>query len=184
MLLGKHVTTWNWSPCRCKMPKLRQFSWRKVNVSKRKGFWQTWFDVKVYFFIIERTFDKTFLKKLLSIFSIYLHHLGGCTRQIRRQIFTLLPCRKSTHRRLHYRSSHSELFLGKGVLKICRKFTGENPCRSAISIKSQSNFVEIVLRHVCSLVDLLHIFITPLQQNTPEWLLLTLANSNVKYIMP
>ena len=34
-----------------------------------------------------------------------------------------------------YRSSHPEVFLGKGVLKICSKFTGDHPCRSAISIK-------------------------------------------------
>ena len=34
-----------------------------------------------------------------------------------------------------FRSSHSEVFLGKGVLKICSTFTGEHPCRSAISIK-------------------------------------------------
>ena len=33
------------------------------------------------------------------------------------------------------RSSHPEVFLGKGALKICSKFTGEHPCRSAISIK-------------------------------------------------
>ena len=33
------------------------------------------------------------------------------------------------------RSSPSEVFLGKGVLKICSKFTGEHSCRSAISIK-------------------------------------------------
>ena len=26
------------------------------------------------------------------------------------------------------------MFLGKGVLKICSKFTGEHPCRSVISI--------------------------------------------------
>ena len=32
------------------------------------------------------------------------------------------------------RSSHPEVFLGKSVLKICSKFTGEHPCRSAISI--------------------------------------------------
>ena len=32
------------------------------------------------------------------------------------------------------RSSHPEVFLEKGVLKICSKFTGEDPCRSAISI--------------------------------------------------
>ena len=33
------------------------------------------------------------------------------------------------------RSSHQEVFLGKGVLKIYSKFKGEHPCRSAISIK-------------------------------------------------
>ena len=31
------------------------------------------------------------------------------------------------------KSSHPEVFLGKGVLKICSKFTREHPCRSAIS---------------------------------------------------
>ena len=34
-----------------------------------------------------------------------------------------------------FRSSHPELFLGKAILKICSKFIGEDPCRSAISIK-------------------------------------------------
>ena len=33
------------------------------------------------------------------------------------------------------RSSHPEAFQGKDVLKICVKFTGEHPGRSAISIK-------------------------------------------------
>ena len=42
------------------------------------------------------------------------------------------------------------MFLGKGVLEICSKFTGEHPCRSAISIKLQSNFTEIILRHMFS----------------------------------
>ena len=36
------------------------------------------------------------------------------------------------------KSSHPEVFLGKGVLKICSKFTGEQPCRSAVSIELQS----------------------------------------------
>ena len=27
-----------------------------------------------------------------------------------------------------YRSSHPEVFLRKGALKICSKFTGEHPC--------------------------------------------------------
>ena len=38
-----------------------------------------------------------------------------------------------------FRSSPSEMFWRKGVLKICRKFTGEYPCLSAILIKLQSN---------------------------------------------
>ena len=34
------------------------------------------------------------------------------------------------------------VFLGKGVRKICSKFTGEHPCRSAISVKLLCNFIE------------------------------------------
>ena len=37
-----------------------------------------------------------------------------------------------------FRSSHPEAFLGKGVLKICSKFTVDHPCRSVISKKLQS----------------------------------------------
>ena len=33
------------------------------------------------------------------------------------------------------RSRHQEVFLEKGFLKMCSKFTGEQPCRSATSIK-------------------------------------------------
>ena len=39
------------------------------------------------------------------------------------------------------RISHLEVFLGKGVLEICSKFTGEHPCRSVISVKLQSSFI-------------------------------------------
>ena len=60
---------------------------------------------------------------------------------------------------LMFRSSHPEVFLGKGVLKICSKFTGEHPCQSAISIKLICNFMEITLRHGCSPVFFLR---TPL----------------------
>ena len=73
-----------------------------------------------------------------------------------------------------YRSSSLEVFLGKGVLKICSKFTGEHPCRSAISKKLQSNFIEITLRHGCSPKNLLHIFRTPFSKNTSGRLLLSL----------
>ena len=58
-------------------------------------------------------------------------------------------------------TSHPEVFLGKGVLKICSKCMGEQPCRSAISIKVQSDFTEIALRHGCSPVNFLRILRTP-----------------------
>ena len=38
-----------------------------------------------------------------------------------------------------FRNGHPEVFLRKGVPKICGKFTGEHPCRSVISVKLQSN---------------------------------------------
>ena len=68
-------------------------------------------------------------------------------------------CRKN-------RSSHPKVFLEKDVLEICRKFTGEHRCRSAISIKLRSNFIEITLRHGCSPLNLHHIFRTPFPKNT------------------
>ena len=37
-----------------------------------------------------------------------------------------------------FRSSRPEVFLRKGVLKICSKFAEEHPCRSVISIKLRS----------------------------------------------
>ena len=69
-------------------------------------------------------------------------------------------------------SSPPEVFLGKGVLKICSKFTGEQPCRSVITINFQSNFIEITLWHGCSPVNLLHIFRTLFSRNTSGGLLL------------
>ena len=70
------------------------------------------------------------------------------------------------------RNSCPEVFIKKGVLKICSKFTGEHPCRSAISIKLQSNFIEITFRHRCSPVNLLYIFRSPFPKNTSRRLLL------------
>ena len=55
------------------------------------------------------------------------------------------------------RSSPLEVFLGKVILKICSKFTGEHPCQSMISIKLLCNFIEITFQDGFSLVDLLHI---------------------------
>ena len=70
------------------------------------------------------------------------------------------------------RSSHPEVFFKKSVLKICIKFTGEDPCRSAISIKLLCNFIEITLRQGCCPVNLLYIFRTLFLKNTCGWLLL------------
>ena len=39
-----------------------------------------------------------------------------------------------------YRSSPPKVFLRKGVLKICSKFTGEHSCRSVISVKGENTF--------------------------------------------
>ena len=62
---------------------------------------------------------------------------------------------------VNYKSSPPEVFLRKGVLKICSKFTREHPCRSAISIKLLCNFIEITIQHGCSPANLLHIFRKP-----------------------
>ena len=73
---------------------------------------------------------------------------------------------------LFFRRNRPEVFLGKGILNICSKFTGDHPCRSVISIKLLCNFIEILLRHGSSLVNLTHVFRAPFPRNTCGWLLL------------
>ena len=70
------------------------------------------------------------------------------------------------------------MFLRKDVLKLCSKVTGEHSCRSAISIKLESNFTEITLRHGCSPVNILHIFRTPFHKNPSRRLLLNIAHQD------
>ena len=65
------------------------------------------------------------------------------------------------------RSSRPDVFLKKGALKICSKFTGYLLC----------NFIEIALQNGCSPVNLLHIFRTPFPKNTSGWLLLEICKS-------
>ena len=81
-----------------------------------------------------------------------------------------------------FRNSHPEVFLGKVLLKICSKFTGDHPCRSVISIKLLCSFTEITLRHWCSPVNVLHIFRTPFPRNKSGWLLL--YSRNVYFLSP
>ena len=72
-------------------------------------------------------------------------------------------------------SSHSEVLLEKGVMKICSKFIGEHPCRSVIPS-------EITLWHGCSPVNLLHIFRTPFTKNTSGGLLLYIVFIDIIWI--
>ena len=44
------------------------------------------------------------------------------------------------------RSCHPEVFLRKGVSKMCRKFTAVHPCRSVFPKKLQGNFIETKCR--------------------------------------
>ena len=80
------------------------------------------------------------------------------------------------------RSSRPEVFFGKGVLKICCKFTGEHPCRSTISAKLRSNFIEIILRDGYSPVNLLVISRTPFLKNISRRLLFILLSSKIGFL--
>ena len=70
------------------------------------------------------------------------------------------------------RSSPTDVFLGKGVLKMCSKFTGVHSCQIVISIKLQSNLTKIKLRHEYSPVSFVYISRTPFPRNTFGGLLL------------
>lgn len=78
------------------------------------------------------------------------------------------------------RSSHSAVFLQKGILKRCRKFTREHPCISMILINLLGNFIEVTFRYGYSAVNLLHFSRAPFLKNTSGGLLLYLAQ-RVKY---
>ena len=102
-----------------------------------------------------------FFVVVLETKKLLIHLLLTCL------IYTEAVANKSfTRKKAFFRSSHTEKFLAKGVLKICSKITGEHPCRSVISVTLESNFIEMALRHGCSTVNLLHIFRTALFKNT------------------
>ena len=101
-------------------------------------------------------------KQLKTVYKFYIHFILDVWQRLKYS---------ST---CFYRSSRPEVFLGKGVVKICSKFTGEDPRRTGISINLQSRFIEIALHHGCSPVNLLYIFRTPFPKNTSGWPLLFL----------
>ena len=94
-----------------------------------------------------------------------LIHPTGLILTIRK--FELFLCFQGAYKEIsnmkwiNVTSSRRVVFLGKGTLKICSKFTGEHRCRSVISTELLCNFIEITPRRGCSLVKLLHIFRTP-----------------------
>ena len=73
-----------------------------------------------------------------------------------------------------------EVFLGKSVLKICSKFTGEHPCWSVISSNRNWNYT---LAWAFSL-NLLHIFRTPFPKNTSGGLLLWMQHVSLVILFP
>ena len=79
------------------------------------------------------------------------------------------------------RSSTPEVFLGKGVLKICSKIY-----RRTFMLKCDFNFIEITLLHKFSTVNLFHIFRTHFYENTSGGLLfhiwLPTVQSEIRYI--
>ena len=122
-------------------------------------------------------------KNLLTIF-MELNNVKwmatNCLRRTRSRMFNLNPISEelrffSSWNQIIFKSSPPEVFLGKVVLKICSKFTGEYPCQSVISIKLQINFIEITLRYGCSPLNLLHITRTPFPMNTSGGLFLDAA---------
>ena len=103
---------------------------------------------------------------LLNVHEIENVHNVECLPLLT-SIFKTFPLSLKERKRSD-RSSNPEVFLEKGVLKICRKkicnFT-EHSCRSVISEKLLCNFIEITLRHECSSVILIYIFRTPFYKN-------------------
>ena len=61
------------------------------------------------------------------------------------------------------------MFLAKGVLRICSKFTGEQPCRSAKQLYWNHSLAWVFS------CKLLHIFRTPFPRSNSGWLLLCIG---------
>ena len=90
---------------------------------------------------LEKSIDRTYTRLLRMAFIVSWSEHGTNSGLAIFQKFM---------RRLKFKSSRPGVFLGKCVLKIRSKFTGEHLCQSAISIKLKSNLVEITLLYDCS----------------------------------
>ena len=94
--------------------------------------------------------DMQSLDNIVRIFHVH-SKIPGPKPSLQNLILQVVVCEVLAY----IRSSHPEVFLGKGDLEICSKFTGEHP-----------------LLHGCSPVNLLHIFRTHFLKNISGWLLL------------
>ena len=118
-----------------------------------------------YFFVCIKpnTSGGKFFKNPISLFD----NVGKCPLSTKERCkFSLVceKCRLVTFLDFNYRSSPLEVSLGKGVLKICSKFTGKQPCWSVISIKLLClNFSMGVLLEICSIFSE-HLFLKARQK--------------------
>ena len=135
--------------------------WHVVQQSPARFFHGHWHDCST-------VTDMNFQKLLAQLFNTTLQQSLAQFINSQNNFF----CAATILQHWYSRSSRPEVFLGKEVLTICSKFTGQHSCRSVISIKLESNFIEITLQHWYSPVNLLHIFRTPFLKNTSGWLLL------------
>lgn len=75
----KIVVIWDWNAWKYEMPKLKKSLRSEANVSKMEGFCFTYQSVlhhiTVYFFRTETIPSKNFLKKTISVLTIYLDYL-------------------------------------------------------------------------------------------------------------
>ena len=90
---------------------------------------------------------------------------------------------KRTFKSYSFQKQPSRGVLRKRSTENMQQIYRRTSCRSAISIKLQSNFIEITLWHGCSPVNLLHFFRTHFLKNTSEGLLLSCLVTKIKEII-
>ena len=129
--------------------------------------------VRGFVFSEQRRYFENLIYRLWEETSTLLHQNCFLWNSIRTR---LSGGRRFLHDSVIFRSSPPEVFLREGDLKICSKFTGEHPCLRVVSIKLQSNFIKIALRHGCSPVNLLYISGTSFYKDTYGGLLLHFFN--------
>ena len=85
---------------------------------------------------------------------------------------------------LMFRSIAPDVLVYEGVLNICSKIAGEDPCGSVVSIiKLHGNSMEIILPDGHFPVNLLNILRTPFYKNTFEELLLYMSTEYIRPVL-